>query len=377
MKSIAKYFLFIFIFCGVITAQVNDNLLDAGIKNIYRIKFDTARVQFDEFIKQNPSAPEGYFFLTMLEWWKINLDKNIETYDENFYTSVNKTVEVCDKILDKNENDFSATLFKGGALGYRGLLKSVRDSWMKAAEDGKEALNLLSKAAEMQPNNKDALLGIGIYNFFAEYVPEKYPFVMPLMLLFPRGDKVKGLMQIKEIAENSRFAKTEANYILAYLYLNYEINFKEAEVYSQKLFTEFPENPLFERYLYTSYVGLNRLMDAIEGWKKIIEKGRNKQTGYDNSRLQRDANFYISSCLFNLKRISEAGDYLKECERLNTEIDKNNESSFTANTYLLNAEYYKLAGDRNKTIYYCDRVLNMKDFETHKQAEMIKKSVYK
>lgn len=376
MKSILSY-IFLFLICTKSYSQVNDYLLDRGINYIYRVKFDSAQIHFSEFTKQNPDAPEGYFFQAMLEWWKINLDKNNESNDENFSNKVNKVLEVCDKILEKDNNDFRATFYKGGALGYRGLLKSIRESWLRAAEDGREALNLLDKAAELQPNNKDALLGIGIYNYFAEYVPERYPVIKPLMLLFPKGDKVKGLLQIKEVATNSRFAKTEANYILAYLYINYEKNYLEAEAYSKKLFTEFPENAVFERFLYTSYIGLSKLIDAIDSWKKVLEKGASKQLGYDNKHILREANYYISVALFNMKRISEAEIYLKDCEKFNSEIDRNNESSFTANTFLLLGVFYDANGNRDKAKEYYDKVLSMKDFNTHRQADLYKKNGYK
>ncbi len=370
--------LIVIFFCSnIIRAQQNYELLDKGISYIYHIKFDSASYQFKEFIKLNPKSPEGYFFEAMLEWWKINLDKNNESNDENFFNKVNKVLEVCEKILEENENDFKAIFYKGGILGYRGMLKSIRESWLKAAEDGREALNLLKHATELQPNNKDAQLGIGIYNYFAEYIPERYPVIRPLMLIFPKGDKIKGFMQIKETAANSRFAKTEANYILAYLYINYEKNFQEAEYYSKKLFEEFPENAIFEKFLYTSYVGLGRQEDAINGWKKIIGKGENKQIGYDNKYILREANYYISLCLFNTRRIDEAETYLKKCEEINKEIDKDETSSYTASTYLLLGNFYDKKGERTKALYYYDKVLSMKDFNTHQAAEIFKKSGYR
>ncbi|MCX6165281.1 MAG: hypothetical protein NTU73_10575, partial [Ignavibacteriae bacterium] len=178
-----SYFLLLIFGCGTLYSQPSDSILDKGVSYIYHIKFDSASYQFTEFIKQNPKSPEGYFFEAMLEWWKINLDKNNESNDENFYNKVNKVLEVCDGILDENNSDFKAIFYKGGVLGYRGMLKSFRDSWLKAAEDGREALNLLEHASELQPNNKDAQLGIGIYNYFAEYVPDRYPVIRPLMLI--------------------------------------------------------------------------------------------------------------------------------------------------------------------------------------------------
>lgn len=377
MKKVILIFYFLLSGAGVIYPQANDYLLDSGIKYLYHIKFDSAKIQFQEFTKQNPNTPEGYFFEAMLEWWRINLDRYNEWNDEVFYTKANKVLEVCDNILDKNGDDFKATFYKGGILGYRGLLKSFRESWLKAAEDGREALNLLDKASEMQPNNKDAQLGIGVYNYFAEYVPDKYPATKPLMLIFPKGDKVKGLMQIKETAENSRYAKVEANYILAYLYLIYERKFSESIVYSTKLFQEFPENPIFEKYVYTNYVGLARFDEAIAGWKSILVKAENKQTGYDNKQMLKEANYYLSSSLFNLGRVEEAESYLLTCEAINKELDKNDEASFTANTYLLLGYCYDRKGERPKALYYYDKVLSMKDYNTHKTAELFKKNAYK
>lgn len=377
MKKYFYIFIILFLGGGFAFSQKADSNLLKGINYLYHIKFDSAVFRFSEFTKQNPRSPEGYFFDAMLEWWKINLDKNNESNDEVFYSKTNKVLEVCNQTLDANENDFKAIFYKGGILGYRGLLKSLRDSWLKAAEDGREALNLLEHASELQPGNKDAQLGIGIYNYFAEYVPDRYPVIKPLMLIFPKGDKIKGLMQIKETAMNSLYARTEANYILAYLYINYEKNFTESEYYSKKLFEEYPENAIFEKYLYTSYTGLGKHQEAIEGWKKILEKGENKLPGYENKYIIREGNYYISVSLFNLKRLLEAENYLLKCEELNKEIDKDETSSFTANTYLLLGYFYDLKGDRSKALYYYDKVLSMKDFRTHQPAELYKKSPYK
>lgn len=377
MKKIIL-FLFIFFFYGFAYSQSGDyNILDKGISYIYHVKFDSASFQFNEFINKYPHSPEGYFYNAMLEWWKINLDKNNESNDENFYLKVNKILEVCNNLLEQNENDFNAIFYKGGILGYRGLLKSIRESWLKAAEDGREALNLLEHASQIQPDNKDSQMGIGIYNYFADYVPQKYPVLMPLLLIFKKGDKQKGFLQIKETAMNSRFAKTEAKFILSYIYLNFEKNFNESEYYSKKLFEEFPENPIFEKYVCTSYSGLSKNEEAIEGWKKILEKGVNKQTGYDNKNIQREANYYISISYFNLGRVKEAEVYLKNCEEINKSLDKDESSSFTANTYLMLGCCFDQKGDRNTAIYYYDKVLNMKNFDTHPQAEKFKKAGYK
>ena len=52
------------------------------------------------------------------------------------------------------------------------------------------------------------------------------------MLFFPRGNKEQGLAQLKDCAENGKFSRTEANFVLGYINLTYEKNYNEAEKYA-------------------------------------------------------------------------------------------------------------------------------------------------
>lgn len=354
-------------------SQSSDDLIKKGVLYVYHLKFDSAEMQFNKVKSKEPLNPIGYFFHALVEWWKINLDKTDESLDEEFYERIEKVVDVADEILDENEYDVNALLYKGGALGYRGLVRSLRDSWLKAAEDGKEALNLLKKASDLNPSNKDALLGIGIYNYFAEYVPERYPIVKPLMIIFPKGDKVKGLFQIKESASNSKFGKYEARFILAFLYLKYEKNFYESESFSKNLFQEFPENPVFEKYLYNCYVGLGKWYEAINGWDAVLQKNLNGQQGYNNLSLQREANYYIALSYSKLGKILEAEKYLFKSEEITKIIDKE-DTAFGAFTYLLLGMLHDAKGNKDLANEYYDKVISMKNFQNSRtDAENLKR----
>ena len=371
------FFIFYFLFFANVFSQPKDPEIESGIKYIYHIKFDSADIKFNSYLLKHPNKPEGYFFLAMLEWWKILLNKQDESFDEEFYSRIKKVIDVSDKILEKNENDFDALFYKGGALGYRGLLRSVRESWLKAAEDGKEALNLFHQAVELKPDNKEALFGIGIYNYFADYVPEKFPILKPLMIIFPKGDKVKGLMQIKEIALGNSYAGVEANYTLAYLYINYEKNYIESEFYSRKLFEQFPENPVFDKFLFSSLVGISKFDEAITGFKNIIQKYNDKLPGYDNKYTLREANYYTVLSLVRLGRTIESEPYLKECMELMKEIDKE-DTSFGVFTYLLYGMYFDVIDNHPEAVKYYDKVLSMTNFSNSKeQAETYKKNGYR
>ena len=365
-------------FAKAAISQSNDDNIKKGIDYIYHIKFDSAEAVFSEIIKSDPENPSGYFFMAMVDWWKINLNKENDSLDERFFIKTERVIEVADDKLDKNESDDIAMFYKGGALGYRGLVRSLRESWLKAAEDGKEALNLLQKAYDVNRNNKDVIFGIGMYNYFAEYVPDAYPVIKPLMILFPKGDKIKGLNQIKETSVDSKYTKTEALYVLTYLNLVYEKNYPEAEKYATILNKEFPENPIFEKYLYNSYIGQGKWDPAIEGWKKIIEKIDSNAAGYDNLNLKREANYYTAVCLSKMNKLSEAEFYLKNAEAMTKILDKENETAFTAFIYLLSGMYNDSKGNKATADLYYDKVLSMKNFQnSHAEAEKFKKDGFK
>ena len=196
-------------------------------------------------------------------------------------------------------------------------------------------------------------------------------------MIFPKGDKLKGLLQIKETAENSKIAKTEAKYILAYLYVNYEKNYLESEKYAKALTDEFPENPILQKYLYLSYVGIGKLNEAVEGWKSVLVRADNKEPGFDNKLLRRDANYYVSICNLRLGRLLETEKNLLDCEELNKQVE-NEETSFGVFTYLMLGMLFDKKNDHSRAINFYDKVLSLKNFEnSHQEAEKYKKNGYK
>ena len=373
------FFLLIFlfpIFALNLYPQASDEKIQSGLDYIYHLKYDSANYIFTGFINSEPDNPAGYFGQVLLEWWRISLDQSEQSNDENFYSKVEKVIEICDKVLDDNDKDINALIFKGGALGYRGLLKAIRDSYLKAAEDGKESLNLLMKVLELNPNNKDALLGVGTYNYFADKIPEERPILKPLTILFPKGDKAKGILQLKEAAENSRYSKIEARNVLTRIDLNYELNYYEAETISTSLFTDYPENPVFEKYLARSLTLSYKWEPALDMWKNFVNKFNNNITGYTSIHSKREGNYYISLCYQRLGKILEAEPYLLYGEELTKSLDKE-DTQIGVYTYLMLGWLFDKKGDRGKADYYYDKVISMKDIgNSRKTAEGYKTSRY-
>jgi tetratricopeptide (TPR) repeat protein len=182
-----KLFIAVFVIFNLISnvfTQPDDSRIFRGIDYVYKLEFDSANTLFASFITENPKDPTGYFFQAMAEWWKIYLNKEDRSNDDSYLSKVDKCIKVCEQRIDENENDHWAVFLLGGVIGYRGFMNVMRDNWLKAIDDGKQGLNLIQKSYELNPANKDAVLGLAIYNYAVDYVVERYPFLKAVLFFF-------------------------------------------------------------------------------------------------------------------------------------------------------------------------------------------------
>ncbi len=348
-----------------------DSLVNSGINQIYNIKFNNAEKTFTKLEQDFPKHPAGKFFKAMIIWWKIMLDQNDEKFDELFEDKLEEVIDFCDDLLDENENNVDALFFKGGALGFRGRLYSIRKDWFDAALDGKEALPLVYEAYEIDPANEDVKLGFGIYNYYAAAIPEKYPFIKPAMIFFPSGDKEKGIEQLKSTAQNGKYAAIEAQFFLLNLYYQFEENHNEALIYAKPLHEQFPDNPTFQKYVGRIYVKKGDYATASNYFGDIKNKSYKKMPGY-NEVLLREAEYYLGVNYMRKNKIDEAKKSFNNCYALSKEIDeeRDEESGFQVNAIIYLARIADRTGDKNLAKKYFEEVLDLRDYSnSHKKAE--------
>lgn len=381
MKKIILITVFVLLPTLILHSQwINDPAIDAdikrGIEYTYNLEFEEAQKEFQKVQLTRPDHPAGMFFLAMVEWWRILISIEDDSRDDVFYAMLEKVIDFCDERLDKNENDLTALFFKGGAIGFRGRLRANRKSWFKAVSDGKDALPIVMDAAAVAPNNADVLLGTGIYNYFASVIPEKYPVVKPLMLLFPKGDKAKGIEMLKQAAEKARYANWEAMYFLTQLYYNYENNPSTALQYAQRLFTKFPRNPVFHRYVGRCNVKLSNWSRVNEVFPEIQKKSQTNQRGYGVVQA-REAEYYIGYYYSVVGNYDEAIKHFVRCDELSRQLDHDGVSGFMVMANLRMGYIFDLQRKRNFALKQYDKVLAMTEFEnSHSLAERYKKQAY-
>jgi len=359
-----------------ITPQ-QDSILQKGIKQIYNVQFSAAEKTFRQFNKMYPKNPAGKFFFAMVDWWKIMLDLRETKYDEDFIKRLNETIKFCDRILNKNPENVAALFFKGGALGFRGRLYSIRHKFFKAALDAKEAVPLIARTYRIAPNNKDVELGFGIYNYYAVAIPEQYPFIKPMMIFFPGGNKEKGLAQLKDVAFKGHFARYESMFFVMLVYYQFEKNFDSSYVYASKLHSLFPDNPVFHKFVGRSVVHKANWILAGKIFKGIFKKCRLHFTGY-NERTEREASYYVGNWYKIIGKYDSALTYFRISQLLSEKLDRDKPTGFLANSLLYLGMIYDALGYRNLAIEKYKATLKIKDYRgTHKLAKRYLKTPYK
>ncbi len=355
-----------------------DSTVINGIKQIYSIKFDKAERTFKGLIADYPNKPEGRFFLAMIDWWKILLNPDSETYDNIFSQKLEDVIYQCDQILKKDPNNEEALFFKGGAIGFRGRLRALRESWLKAANDGRLALPIVEKAAKLNPKNVDVQLGFGIYDYYASVIPDEFPFIKPLMIFFPPGNKKKGLDELTNVALNGKFAKYEARYFLTTIYFSYENDPYKADEWCKKLTSEFPDNPVFERWQGRIAAKMGDYYTANLIFTDVLHKAKENYPGYNNANAEREASYYIGFQYRMLDKLDSAKTYFDMCANLSKQIDKKATSGFLINSYLYLGMIDDVQGNRNGAVNYYKRLLDLKEFQnSHVLAEKYLKEAYK
>ncbi len=353
-----------------------DSVAKRGIDHVYNLEFEFAQKEFGELVRWQPHNPAGHFFLAMVDWWKILIDLDNEGNDKKFFEDLDRVIEMCDSMLERNENDVAAIFFKGGAIGFQGRLRFHRNDYLAAANAGRKALPLVQTASSLDPNNYDILLGTGIYNYYAEVIPNEYPFVKPLMLFIPSGDKKKGIEQLTAAAEKGKFASVEAAYFLLQIYFFYEKEYGKALTVAASLTRRYPNNMLFHRYLGRLYAAVLNWPMADEVFTEIVARSRRAQRGY-SSNAEREAEYYLGASDMAGGRSDEALAHYFRCDELSRTLDKGEASGFMAMANLKIGNIFDLQGKRDLAMVQYDKVVQMKEYkDSSTLARQYKKTPY-
>ncbi len=318
-----------------------------ALNDLYNFKFDDAEWKFRYLRYKYRWHPLPYFLMGLIEWWKIVPNTKNTAYDDKFLTYMDSTILVAENLYKKYpEYKIEASFFLAAAYGFKGRLYSDehRKQWRKSAVVGKSALEYLEVSKQGQDLSPELLFGDALFNYFAEWIPENYPALKPIMWFFPKGNKKLGLEQLKEVSYNAFYTRVEAMVWLMRILNNYENDQPRAFQISEYLYQTYPDNPFFHRYYARTLYSNGRFAQAEPISLQILSRIDSGMVGYE-ATSGRYAAFFLGQINEARGSLDEAKRYYKLCIQYAEEIQAT-ESGYYLYSMIALGEIAQKQGDK-------------------------------
>ena len=252
-----------------------------ALNDMYNFKFREARRQFFWLKQKYSEHPLPYFLMGLNEWWKIMPDLNIEKYDEKFLAYMDTSIMKAKNLYKDDRMKVEGAFFLSASYGFKARLYSERRKWMKAAGHANKALNYLEDCRSKEELSPELLFGDALYNYFSVWIPENYPQLRPFLIMFDKGEKELGLKQLREVAHNAFYTRTEAQFWLMQILFSKENDTRGALHESEYLHKTYPDNPYFHRYYTRVLFYTGRLAKSKVLAEEMLMKIDSSYTGYE------------------------------------------------------------------------------------------------
>jgi len=325
--------------------QSPDNEIINGLNEIYNLRFDNAEKTFLNIQKSNPGDLSGYFYESLIYFYKALPTRDEGMYDK-FLELSEKVIDKAEANLDKNDKDYDALYYKGLSHSYRSLLMlSINKNLLQAASNGNDGYRILSSLIEAKPDYYDAYMGLGLYKIAIGFVPEKFQFLLSLIGF--SGNINEGIRLLKTSMDKGKFTKIDSRIFLSL----FSIKEREDEDgyslgLSSQLINDYPESPVLRIFYSTILLQSGLTEDAIKESEAALELNKNS---FQNE-IKKAAFSILGISYFRLNDFNRASENLEESMKYVNSEDRYNVYLFTlATAYELNGEREK-ALDKYKTV---------------------------
>ena len=260
---------------------------ERGLAHLYAMRWAEADREFARIAARQPEHPVGPFLRALPDWWRILADPHDTRHDARFEASIERVIALADRRLDRDRRDLDGKFFKGAALAFRGRFRSLRGDWLAAAVDCKRALGLVREVERMDSGNPDLDFGQGLYDYFADVLPARYPVLKPATLFMAEANRRRGLATLGRVARDGRFVDTEAAYFLLQIHMFFEKDAAEAERWAHWLRRRHPENAVFHELEGRLYARWGRRDRARRIFADVLERRQAGAPGYTQAQAER------------------------------------------------------------------------------------------
>lgn len=208
---------------------------DHALKREYSEAHDLV-IELGRQFPDNPAGPTGEMVLYQV----MMLENDDYNYDSEFRDAARRCEPAAKRFADSaEENDWYYTLL-GAAWGIQGIYFLRQDEYLTGGYYGLKGLYYMQTAADMNPRNWEARMGIGLYLYYRS----AYARFIPIPWLDQRE---KGIAMIEEAGRNRPYLQEVSRIALCIIYMN-EKDYERAKKIMDGLISERPYFPIFYQF---------------------------------------------------------------------------------------------------------------------------------
>jgi len=256
-------------FLSVADTSGLNKLFSTGFAAIYNFKFHLADSIAEELKEKFPMEEKTYLFIANSYWWKIRSGEDNANTRKQFMTALTSVEVLLDK-KKRNELSYEDLFNYIHVYSYMARLELLDENYFNAFSYMNKCNMYLFTSFGKELSYEPFNLTTGLYNFYLVTGKQKYPPLIPFLMLLPSADKEMGIKYLKRCSESSdENLQTEGNYFLMIIYGESDINYPLSADYSEKLCKKYPLNLLYRYYHFSVLLQDEKKDDALVEYNQL------------------------------------------------------------------------------------------------------------
>ena len=339
------------------TPHIRDENVILGIEHLYNSEFEKAEKIFYRVVEKHPKNPIGYFYLAMVTWSRLASGFWSKDVVKEYDKRINKAIAIARKRIENEETDSYVYFYLGGALGFKGRIRLMERRWIASFFLALEAVDALKTCLRINPNNRDVLFGLGIFDYYTARLSGALRFWT--YLLIRKGDKVEGLRKLHIAADEAPYSSIEAKSLLAHIYLFLETRHQhKALPLAIELSERFPQNPRHHFLKGVSYFRMGK--DAA--YREVADQLRKRSTRESSKTrvlIWRNQARYLEASYYLFHGQHDMAE--SKLASILAQVDPSTDPIMSVFPILKKGMIADIDGDREQALTYYKDILKMKN----------------
>lgn len=211
----------------------------------YNFSFNKAISLQQEIKKEIPGHPVNPFLKALIIYWENFPLLPDDPESKEFLKRMDLSVSLSRSILREDPENLEAIFFDLHARAFMAMFWADNGRPARVLKDLDNLYRRTMQGIERKEEFNEFYFSSGLYSYYVDAYVELHPVYKPIAVLFRKGSKERGMMELQYAIENTTYIQVESLLFMSLLQLNYERNLNKAKEYAEILYRNFPENTYY------------------------------------------------------------------------------------------------------------------------------------